>query len=298
MEEKDQEIESAIQELQAQDLDDSLNEPIEGTDAPEEVQALPTDKEYTEFEKEQLAKGWDPTKEKTAEQWSRDGEWINKLKDQQEAHLKELGHIKNEVKNLVDYNRRIEQKATLTARQQLMAEMQRAKEEYDVDRVEALSKEIQKVSSNPAETLPPEARAEYERFRQADLDFRKRNIKWYNEFNEDLKNESGFVANSLLQTNPELRLNPEELAFRTEQEMARRHPDRCKMETSPANLPPRTLAASSDAKSEFRTGDRKYAEIFNSLPVENKKVFRLMQKTDAKYSVKEYVQQLQKYGEI
>lgn len=274
-----------VDDLQAEEQELAAQE-----EAAEQVH--PEGRNYTEYELVQLGKGWDPTKEKTAEQWAKDGEWIGKLDT---AH-KEIRTLKSSIDQLVQYNQTVEQRALKQAREETLRALHYAKENYDMDGVEQATQNLQRIDIE-------EATRQYQPNQRQPL----------------TEEEVNFTL-GLSKINPWLN-DPQLHQIAVEEEMAeqRLHPERTKIQNlhtaisrikasfpelatardvnSSPGASSRTFDASAKSSmSASSANNYKTQAVFTKLPAHSQEMFRSLKELDSTYTEKQYLDDLRKLG--
>lgn len=128
-------------------VEDEIKEQLKAEGiTPEEPKAEEQNEEqYTEFEQEQMKKGWKPGGEKSAEEFARAEPLYNELK----ARGKEIKDLKRTVEEMAEFMRKQEKHAYEKALKELSAQRYEAIQRGDVALVDKLDEERNQLSHTP-----------------------------------------------------------------------------------------------------------------------------------------------------
>jgi hypothetical protein len=148
------------------------------------------EKVYTDVEKEQMEKGWDPTHPNgvSAEEFKRVGEIIEaKRKASKRAKDAEskIDQLQQAVNQLLDHNKKVAQQTREQVYSELESKRVAAMQEGNVPEVYKIEQEQKKLGNSPSDT--PKS----QQFTEAQYSFADRNKDW---FNPDPQNEDLVIA--------------------------------------------------------------------------------------------------------
>lgn len=120
--------------------------------------------DLTEFEKEQVADGWTPKGEKSAEEWARNRPLIAEIK----RRGKEAKQLKKQLREQEERLVRIEKDAYDRVKQELLYAKQQATQSYDTEKANEIDKRLNSLQEPVYNRVPDEV-----------MEFVERNKDWY-----------------------------------------------------------------------------------------------------------------------
>lgn len=180
---------------------------------------------------EWIAEGRDPAKFKSPEDFKKFGETYDLV----QSLKSELREIRNENKELLEYQKRQAEVAVKQARAELEKQMQLARQAGDVNQIEHLAE--QKVRMEEMQRQEAAARV-MQTQAQVNMQFVERNKHWYNESRPELQAEAQERATRIFRDNPSI--SYEAAAMQVESEMKWAHPE---INVQPSHQPSAHISA-------------------------------------------------------
>lgn len=236
---------------------------------------------------------------KTPDQFVKYGEAWNEVKDVIKNMQKQLGDRDKQIEALVKYQERTEERALQKVKVNLDAQLREAKQVGDVESIEKLIREKQKLEFQEAQQQ--QQRIEVERQNAAKA-FEERNKHWYN-INPIVTERAKLIDQEIrayAQTY-NIPLTYDQLAHQVEARLRLEFPD--VVGISPHIAPSISPSRSASNKSSPASmGAEPEDRVFNNLDEEYKSIYvatkRMLEKQGKSYSKKEFINRLKKDGEI
>ena len=249
-------------------------------------------KKYGHLSKEEwVAKGNDPDKYKTPEEFDKTGKVIEQIY----SLKKKMEQRDREIQSLVEYQQRTSQREYERAKQELEARLAHSKDDMDMEGVSHYTKELYSLQAN-------EQSSKVQQSQQAQQDaqtaFIERNQHWFNDRNPDLKNRAIEIDNELKGIYPNA--SYEELAKKIESRMQYEHPERV-LGTSARGRP--SIATSGTSSVNKMAASKSSAtKTFQGLSQDLKDAYsahaRIRSSMGQELSKEEFIDRLKKDGEI
>ena len=244
---------------------------------PKEEATVSSEREYTEFEKEQMSKGWNPNGPKSAEEWDRHEHLYAEIK----KRGKQIKTLSRTVEELREHMQKQEQRAYERALAELTREKHKAARAGDYELVEALEKEQQTLK--PVEMVaqvPP-----------AVVEFQEKHAQWLNGVSYEEMEMTAWVQ----QRDRELakkNLDPDKHMALLEEHLYKQFPDY--FGHKEAKKPMAVESGRSDAASVPKSTHKK---SFHDLDETQKKICRDFERMGV-MTKEQYVSQLVELGEL
>lgn len=243
----------------------------------QEIAAPSEEKQYTEFEREQMSKGWNPDGPKSAEEWDRHEHLYTEIK----KRGKQIKTLHRTVEELREHMQKQEQRAYERALAELTREKHKATRDGDYALVEALEKEQQ--SLKPVEMV--------QQLPASVIEFQEKHAKWLN----GVSYEEMEMANWTLKRDQELakkNLDPDQHMALLEEHLFKQFPDYFGHKEAKKTIA--VESGRSDAASAPRSTHKK---SFNDLNETQKKICRDFERMGV-MTKDQYVSQLVELGEL
>lgn len=284
--------EEAVEDAhQEEEPDHGIQEEPERQEQDEENEVEQKAKKYGHLSKEDwIAQGKDPDQWKSPEEFNRTGEIL----DQLYSMKKQLDKRDREIQALVDYQQRTSEREYERAKQELEQKLTMAKEDMDMEAVSHYTKELSRVEDmeqqNKQQSIQEAHQAALSRFTE-------RNKHWFNEQNPDLMTRAQVIDQELKSIYPNATFD--ELAQKIEMRMQYEYPDRVGGQAKPKQ----TVSHSQSSVNKSAGTHRSSEMSFRKLPQELKDTYsatkRIIESQSGKeYSVKDFMEQLKRDGEI
>lgn len=252
------------------------------------------ERQFSDVEKEQMAKGWDPDKPDgvSAVEFKRVGEIIEAKRTadkKAKSATSEVQELTKTVKALVDHNRKLEKASYDKALRDLEIERDNKVLEGDLQAVKDLDlKEQVLQKAKESVDLPIVEEPVKQEYSRASQEYLERNKFWMTgESPEDVKMQilGNTVIDYLKKTAPNI---SEEDAIKTiEKEVKEKFPHR--FDNPNKDKPASVLTSTSN-------NDKKTNLSYSSLSYQEKVQLANIQKVDPSFTMKEYVKQLETIG--
>ena len=244
----------------------------------EEVSSKP---ELTEVEEEASAKGWKPNGPKSAEEFLR----AEPLYDEIKQRGKEIKTLRSQVDELMKHVTGLKKAGYEEKLDIIKAERADAVARSDLDSVEYLDEELNKVKSelNKEEGTP--------QMPQAALDFVERHKDILNDYSLESQHIKDFINERDIQL-AAYNLDPETHIKTLERDLQTQYPDKFGVKTQSK---PNISAVESDSRPVTTKGKSKYS--FSDLTQDQKNIYKFMEKRGDMTGA-EYIKQLVDIGEL
>lgn len=262
---------------------EGLEEGVEETSS-EDGEVVERAKKYGHLSKEEwIARGNDPAKYKSPEEFDKTGKVIEQLL----TLKKKVDQRDREIENLIKYQERTKEREYERAKQELEARLAHSKDDMDMDGVAHYTKELVRLEGNEQTSR---AQQMQQAQHAAQTAFIERNQHWFNDRNPDLKNRAIEIDNELKSIYPNA--SYEDLAQKIETRMQYEHPERVLGQTH-SNRPSLTRGSSSVNKT---AGVKK--NVFRSLSQEHRDTYNVYKRINPKTTEADFIQKLKDDGEI
>lgn len=289
--ELDRELIAVEEELEDEQVDneedgvDKDSEEVDNEASPEDEEVVERAKKYGHLSKEEwIARGNDPAKYKSPEEFDKTGKVIEQLL----TLKKKVDQRDREIESLIKYQERTKEREFERAKQELEARLAHSKDDMDMDGVAHYTKELVRLQDN-------EQTSRAQQMQQAQHDaqtaFIERNQHWFNDRNPDLKNRAIEIDNELKSIYPNA--SYEDLAQKIETRMQYEHPERVLGQTH-SNRP--SLARGSNSSVNKTAGVKK--NVFRSLSQEHRDTYNVYKRINPKTTEADFIQKLKDDGEI
>lgn len=274
----EQEDSEEVSDVESVEEGDSEENPSEDSEVVERA------KKYGHLSKEEwIAKGNDPAKYKSPEEFDKTGKVIEQLY----SLKKKVDQRDREIQLMVEYQERTKQREYERAKQELEARLAHSKDDMDMDGVAHYSKELYKLNDNEQTT---KAQQMQQAQHAAQTAFIERNQHWFNDRNPDLKNRAIEIDNELKGIYPNA--SYEELAQKIETRMQYEHPERVSGQSR--NVRPSSSLGNSSVN---KTAVVK-KNVFKTLSQEHRDTYNMYKRINPKTTEADFIQKLKADGEI
>ena len=284
---EDQEIIEEI--INEHEDDEEINDGEEGAEEEkpegdsEDSEVVERAKKYGHLSKEEwIAKGNDPDKYKSPEEFDKTGKVIEQLY----SLKKQVEQRDRELKVVLEYQQRTKEREYERAKQELEARLAHSKDDMDMDGVSHYTKELYSLQANENNSRVQQS---HQAQQDAQTSFIERNQHWFNDRNPDLKNRAIEIDEELKGVYPNA--SYEELAKKIETRMQYEHPERVLGQTR--NFRPSASGSSSVNKT---AGVKK--NVFRNLSQEHRDTYNVYKRINPKTTEADFIQKLKDDGEI
>ncbi len=239
-------------------------------------------KKYGHLSKEEwIAKGNDPAKYKTPEEFDKTGKVIEQLY----SLKKKVDQRDREIQLMMEYQERTKQREYDRAKQELEARLAHSKDDMDMEGVSHYTKELVRLQDNEHSTKVQQA-AQLQQ--AAQTAFIERNQHWFNDRNPDLKNRAIEIDNEIKKKYPDATYD--DLADIIEAKMIKEFPERVLGQS-------RNVRPSSSQSSVNKTAVVKKS-VFKNLSQEHKDTYNVYKRINPKTTEADFIQKLKNDGEL
>ncbi len=289
----EEELLEAVEEQEELDQEEEIVEESSEEDESPQDDIVERAKKYGHLSKEEwVAKGNDPAKYKSPEEFDKTGKVIEQLY----SLKKKVDQRDREIQSLVEYQQRTAQREYERAKQELETRLAHSKDDMDMEGVSHYTKELVRLQDNEQSSKVQHAAQMQQQAQQA---FIERNQHWFNDRNADLKQRAIEIDNELKSIYPNA--SYEELAQKIETRMQYEHPERV-LGTKQSNRPSIANSSSSSVnKTAINTSSVK--RTFQGLSQDLKDTYSATKRIvesrgDKEYTVNDFINQLKKDGEL
>lgn len=250
----------------------------------EDSEVVERAKKYGHLSKEEwIARGNDPAKYKSPEEFDKTGKVIEQLL----TLKKKVDQRDREIENLIKYQERTREREYERAKQELEARLAHSKDDMDMEGVAHYTKELVRLQDNEQTS---KAQQMQQAQHAAQTAFIERNQHWFNDRNPDLKNRAIEIDNELKSIYPNA--SYEELAQKIETRMQYEHPERVLGQTNNSRA---SLARGNSSVNKTAVVKK---NVFRTLSQEHKDTYNVYKRINPKTTEADFIQKLKNDGEI
>lgn len=264
------------------------------------------EKQHTDFEKEQIAQGWDPNGEKSAKEYAHDGSFFKKIASQK----KEINELKTAFREMTSHLKKSEQAAYQKALLDIRTQRNAAIEIGDVRQANALDDKAEAIKDSLRKTAEEthQFQEEVQEHHPEALKFKERHANWFGKYEtgKDATSLSDIEKENLEMTETatvyddylgrmvkEGRVNytPEQAIKMVEERIKKYYPHR--FENPKKSEPPAV------AKASQGTGTLSEGKLAGRLTARQQDIYAMYKKIDPKFgSLEDYAKRLQQIGDL
>lgn len=258
-------------------------EPVVAENATVEDEVEAEDEVEEDIEAKAREQGWRPDGPKSAEQFLKDGEYIEEIK----ARGKEIKSLKKQVDELMKHVSGLKKAGYQEKIDMIQAEREEAVARSDIDSLNYLDEELNKVKNEMTNDIKPQHEVP-----QAFAEFDERHKDLANDYSLEATEIKQFITDRTVQL-MQSGLDPDTTVQVLERDMAFKFPERFKSKEERAK--PKAQAVESDSRPVTKSKRTKFT--INDLTYEQKQVCYGLERKGV-MTKEDYIKQLVEIGEL